>query len=144
MTHVRLMALLVLCAPLVLASCGKRVQPVAAAIPPPPTVEEAPPPPPPPAPAPEPDPPAPPAAALTEEEIFARKTLDELNAERPLGDALFDFDQWTIGKMRARSFRPTPSGWVAGLPRASLSRATAIPAAPASTTSHLGNAAPTP
>lgn len=94
MTHVRLMALMVLCAPLVLANCGKRVQPVAAAVPPPPVVEEAPPPPPPPAP--EPEPPSAPAAALTEEEIFARKTLDELNAERPLGDALFDFDQWVI------------------------------------------------
>ncbi|MBI2828449.1 MAG: OmpA family protein [Acidobacteria bacterium] len=33
---------------------------------------------------------------MTEEEIFARKTLDELNAERPLGDAFFDFDQSLI------------------------------------------------
>jgi len=109
MTYVRLMALLVLCAPLVLASCGKRVQPIAAAIPPPPTVEEAPPPPPPPAP--EPDPPAPPAAALTEEEIFARKTLDELNAERPLGDALFDFDQWTI-REDARAILQANAEWL--------------------------------
>jgi peptidoglycan-associated lipoprotein len=51
-------------------------------------------------------PPAPPAAArdaepeppapLTEDEIFARKTLDEVNAERPLADALFDYDQFTL------------------------------------------------
>jgi peptidoglycan-associated lipoprotein len=33
---------------------------------------------------------------LTEEELFARKTLDELNAERPLGDALFDLDSSSI------------------------------------------------
>jgi hypothetical protein len=34
-----------------------------------------------------------PAASRTEDEIFARKTLDELNAERPLADAFFDYDQ---------------------------------------------------
>jgi peptidoglycan-associated lipoprotein len=34
--------------------------------------------------------------SLTEEELFARKTLEELNAERPLGDAFFDYDQYTI------------------------------------------------
>jgi peptidoglycan-associated lipoprotein len=33
---------------------------------------------------------------LTEEELFARKTLDELNAERPLGDVFFDLDQYSI------------------------------------------------
>lgn len=63
--------------------------------PPPPVVEEPPPPPPPPPPEPEPAPP-PPVVALTEEEIFARKTLDELNAERPLGDVFFDFDKSAI------------------------------------------------
>jgi peptidoglycan-associated lipoprotein len=31
--------------------------------------------------------------ALTDEEIFSRKTLEELNAERPLGDAFVDLDQ---------------------------------------------------
>jgi peptidoglycan-associated lipoprotein len=30
---------------------------------------------------------------LTEEETFAKKTLDQLNAEMPLGDVLFDYDQ---------------------------------------------------
>jgi peptidoglycan-associated lipoprotein len=36
---------------------------------------------------------APPApAALTEDEIFARKSLDQLNAEHPLGDVYFDLD----------------------------------------------------
>ena len=66
---------------------------------------EAPPPPPPEAaPAAPPAPPAPPAPApppekprpLTEEEIFAKKTLEELNAERPLADVFFDLDESTI------------------------------------------------
>jgi peptidoglycan-associated lipoprotein len=30
--------------------------------------------------------------ALTEDEIFARKTLDELNREMPLADSFFDYD----------------------------------------------------
>ncbi|MEW6320097.1 MAG: peptidoglycan-associated lipoprotein Pal [Acidobacteriota bacterium] len=47
----------------------------------------APPPPPPPPPAPKP---------LTEEEIFARKSLEELNAERPLGNVFFDYDKSDI------------------------------------------------
>ena len=45
---------------------------------------------------PPPPPPAPPPAPLTEEEIFQRKTLDQLNAERPLGDVFFDLDQSDI------------------------------------------------
>jgi peptidoglycan-associated lipoprotein len=57
--------------------------PAAAATPPPP------PPPPPPAPAPKP-------APLTEEQIFAQKTLEQLNAERPLGDVFFDYDQSVV------------------------------------------------
>jgi len=50
-----------------------------------------------------PAPPAPPAAAarpaavpLSEEELFRRKSLDELNAEHPVADAFFDFDQNTL------------------------------------------------
>src|SRR5580698_3293551 len=54
-----------------------------------------------PAPLPAPAPPPPPAAAtrpatvapLTEADLFRRKSLGELNAERPLGDAFFDYDQ---------------------------------------------------
>jgi peptidoglycan-associated lipoprotein len=33
---------------------------------------------------------------LTEEQLFARKTLDQLNAEKPLADVFFDLDQSTI------------------------------------------------
>jgi len=48
-----------------------------------------------------PPPPAPPAEAAqprvpTEDEIFAGKTLDQLNAEKPLGDAFFNLDEQTI------------------------------------------------
>jgi peptidoglycan-associated lipoprotein len=54
------------------------------------------------APAPPPPPPAPPRAAapapvpLTEEQRFARESLDQLNAEHPLSDVFFDYDQNTI------------------------------------------------
>jgi peptidoglycan-associated lipoprotein len=55
------------------------------------------------APARPPAPPAPPAAAarpaatpLTEEELFRRKSLAALNAEHPLGDAFFDYNQNTL------------------------------------------------
>jgi peptidoglycan-associated lipoprotein len=53
-----------------------------------------PPPPPPPPPAPAPAPPAP--KPLTEEEIFSKKTVDQLNSEAPLADVRFDYDQFSI------------------------------------------------
>jgi peptidoglycan-associated lipoprotein len=79
---------------LAISACAKKVPPP----PPPPPAPPAapapppPPPPPPPAPAPQPPPPRPP----TEDEIFAKKTVDDLNRERPLGDVSFDLDQATI------------------------------------------------
>jgi peptidoglycan-associated lipoprotein len=80
---------------LAISGCHKNVPQVAAAPPVPPPA--APPAPPPPAPAPQPPPPAVPApAGLTEDEIFRRKTLDQLNAERPLGDVFFDYDMSEI------------------------------------------------
>jgi peptidoglycan-associated lipoprotein len=71
---------------------------------PPPAATPTPPPPPPPAatPAPPPPPPPPPPAAapaprpLSEEEIFARKSVDQLNSERPLDDVFFDLDHSDI------------------------------------------------
>jgi peptidoglycan-associated lipoprotein len=48
---------------------------------------------------------------LTEEEIFARKTLEELNAERPLGDAFFDYDQHTI-RADARAVLQQSAEWL--------------------------------
>ena len=50
-----------------------------------------------------PSPPAPPAAALrpaaaplSEAELFRRKSLSDLNAEHPLADAFFDYNQNTL------------------------------------------------
>jgi peptidoglycan-associated lipoprotein len=82
------------------AACANRVEPPPAPPPAPaPPAPAAPPPPPPPPPPPaataKPAPPPPPRA-LTEDEIFARKTLDEINAEMPLGDVFFDYDMSTV------------------------------------------------
>jgi peptidoglycan-associated lipoprotein len=76
------------------AGCHKKAP---AAVPspppaPPPAAPATPPPPPPPPPA----APAPTPPPLSEEEIFARKSLEQLNAERPLDDVLFDLDQSSI------------------------------------------------
>ena len=74
--------------------CGKKA-PATTPAPPPAPVAAAPATPPPP------PPPPPPAAApkpapLTEEQIFAQKSLDQLNAERPLADVFFDYDQSAV------------------------------------------------
>jgi peptidoglycan-associated lipoprotein len=84
---------------LVLITAAGCRRPTPAPAPPPPTPPVATTPPPPPAPPPA--PPAPPPAAqaprpLTEDEIFAKKTVDELNAERPLAEVRFDYDQFNI------------------------------------------------
>jgi peptidoglycan-associated lipoprotein len=79
---------------LTVSACSKKVPP-----PPPPPPEPpaapAPPPPPPPPPAPKPAPPPAPKP-LTEEELFLKKTLEQLNAEMPLGDVMFDYDMAAI------------------------------------------------
>ena len=73
------------------AACGgKKPAPAPPAPPPPPPATRPappPPPPPPPPPAPTPEPKAP-----TEEEVFAKMSLDELNAKAPLGDVYFALD----------------------------------------------------
>jgi peptidoglycan-associated lipoprotein len=79
---------------LTVSACSKKVPPPPPPPPAPPAAPAPPPPPPPPPPAPTPAPPAP--KPLSEEESFARKTLDQLNAEMPLADVLFDYDQSTI------------------------------------------------
>jgi peptidoglycan-associated lipoprotein len=76
------------------SGCAKKVPPPTPA-PPPPPVATAPPPPPPPPPPPAPAP-APAPRPLTEDEIFSRKTVDQLNAEMPLADVFFDLDQSAI------------------------------------------------
>ena len=85
-----------LCLALGLSGCAKKA-PAPAPPPPPapaPTTPAPPPPPPPPPPAPAPEAPRP----LTEEELFARKSLDELNAEKPLGDVFFTYDSATVSE----------------------------------------------
>src|SRR4030095_13771529 len=77
------------------AACAKKVPPPPPPPPPEPPAAPAPPPPPPPPPPPKLPPPAPPRT-LTEEEIFAQKTLDQLNAERPLGEVHFTYDEATV------------------------------------------------
>jgi peptidoglycan-associated lipoprotein len=75
------------------AACNKKPPDTTPPPQPPPPAAPAPPPPPP---APPPPAAAPPPAPLTEEQLFARKTLEQLNAERPLGDVYFDLDESTI------------------------------------------------
>jgi peptidoglycan-associated lipoprotein len=75
-----------------ISGCAEKVSPP----PPPPPEPPAAPAPPPPPPPPPPPAPAPAPKPLTEDEIFARKSLDELNAERPLAMVYFDYDQATL------------------------------------------------
>src|SRR3954453_1708457 len=76
------------------AGCHKKV-PAAAPMPPPPPPPAAPNTPPPP-PAPPPPAAAPAPRPLSEEEIFARKSVDQLNAEKPIDDVFFDLDESTV------------------------------------------------
>ena len=74
------------------SACGKKKPVPPPPAPPAPAPTTTPPTPPPP-----PPPPAPAAApAPSEDEIFAKKTIDELNAEKPLADAFFDLDSSQI------------------------------------------------
>jgi peptidoglycan-associated lipoprotein len=76
-------------------ACAKKIPPPPPPPPPePPAAPAPPPPPPPPPPAPRATPP--PERPLTEEELFSRKSLDQLNAEMPLADVTFDYDMWTV------------------------------------------------
>ena len=83
-------AAVVLSLSLIAGACGKKKPeppPAAPSSPPaaPATKPDTPPPPPPPPPSPQP-------AAPTEDEIFAKKTLKELNDEKPLADVFFAYD----------------------------------------------------
>ena len=88
-------AALVLAATLIAGACGgKKVEPPAPAptTPPPAETKPAPPPPPPPRPA----DPAP--ATPTEDELFAKETLDQLNERKPLADVFFGYDQMDLSE----------------------------------------------
>ena len=86
---------IVLLVTLTVTACAKKLPPPPPPPPAPPAAPAPPPPPPPPPPAAPAPAPAPPRA-LSEDEIFARKTLDELNAEMPLADVSFDYDMSSI------------------------------------------------
>ena len=85
----RFAALAVVFAVVTVAGCHRnpKPQPAPAPAPPPPPATTPTPPPPPPPPPPAAKPPAP-----TEDELFAKKTLDQLNAEKPLTDTFFALD----------------------------------------------------
>jgi peptidoglycan-associated lipoprotein len=81
-------AAILLALSLTAGACAKKAPETPPPAAPPPPVETKPePPPPPPPPPPKPAPPAP-----TEDEIFAKKTLEQLNAEKPLADVYFAYD----------------------------------------------------
>ena len=92
---VKVCAAVALVAALAAGGCGKK-KPAPPAPAPPPATEAtrptSPPPPPPPPPAPR-DTPAP---APTEDEIFAKESLEQLNGQHPLSDAYFDLDSSQI------------------------------------------------
>lgn len=76
-----------------------------------------------------PAPPPPPAATarpvsvptkLSDEELFARKSLDQLNAERPLADAFFDYDQ-NILRDDARAVLQKDAVWLTTWPQTAIS-----------------------
>jgi len=110
MSRARLLALtLSLATALLVSACSKKPPVVAPEPPPPPpstTPTTPPPPPPPPAPAP---PPAP--KPLTDDEVFARKTLEEINAAQPLEDVFFAFDSSELSDM-ARTALQKNADWM--------------------------------
>ncbi|CAN5398516.1 hypothetical protein BH23ACI1_BH23ACI1_05710 [soil metagenome] len=88
-------AAVVLTAALTLGACGRRQPELPAPAPPPaeaPATRPADPPPPPPPPAPAPE------RALTEDEIFERMTLEELNKQAPLADVFFAYDSTNLSE----------------------------------------------
>lgn len=104
-----------LCAALGFASCAKRAPAAAPAPPAPPPPVTAVSPGTPPAPLPPPPPPAPPTppapVTLTEDQIFQRKSLEEINAENPLGDVFFEFDQ-SVVRDEARPLLQKNGDWL--------------------------------
>jgi peptidoglycan-associated lipoprotein len=94
-----------------LAACHSTTRPVVTPAAPTPAAAAAPrPPAPPPPPPPRAAAPAP-SRALTEEEIFNRESLEALNAEHPLADAFFDYNQTTL-RDDARSALQRDAEWL--------------------------------
>jgi len=88
----------------IVGACGKKKPPVVPPPPPPvvaaPTPPPAPPPPPPPPPAPAPAPVPP-----TEAELFARLSLEQLNAQKPLADVYFAYDKAELSEAARASLQ---------------------------------------
>ena len=105
----RLSAALLLVTAMTAGACAKKpVEPP----PPAPTVEPAPTPTTPPPPPPPPPPPAAPAPPpLTEDQLFERMTLEELNAQAPLADVFFAYDSTDLSE-EARSVLQKNSDWL--------------------------------
>ena len=78
-----------------MVACGDKKPPAPLPPPPPPPAPvAAPPPPPPPAAKPQPQaPPQTPPRQPTEDEIFAKLTVEQINAQKPLANVLFDYDK---------------------------------------------------
>jgi len=104
----------------VMTACGAKQPPPPAPPPPPPPqpVVQQPPPPPPPPPQPAPQPPAPPRQ-LTPKEVFAAKSLTQLNDERPLEDVYFDYDKADLSD-RARTSLQKNADWMRQWPSTSV------------------------
>src|SRR5205085_7681522 len=95
------------------AGCHKNVPQPAPAPPPPAAPAPPPPPPPPPTPAPAPTPPPAPRPP-SEEEVFARKSLEELSRE--LTEVYFDFNESAV-RDDARPSLQKDAGWLKRWPR---------------------------
>jgi len=108
----RLVSTLALCSALAVAAagCHKKVAATPPMPPPPPPPTTAPPLPPAPAPPPAPTP-APTPRPLSEDEVFARKSVDQLNAEKPLSDVFFELDRTDI-QDEGRSILQRDADWL--------------------------------
>ena len=107
----RLLSVVVVLGAVVLFNaCGKKQPPVTPPPPPPPPAAQPAPPPPAPPPAPAPPPPVPPPAP-TEAEVFAKMSLSELNAQKPLAEVFFEYDQSDLSDT-ARASLQKNSEWL--------------------------------
>jgi len=59
------------------------------------------------------------AAAISEADLFRRKSLDEINAEHPLSDAFFDYNQVTL-REDARQALQQDAQWLSKWPQTAV------------------------
>ena len=57
---------------------------------------------------------------MSEDELFRRSSLEELNATHPLGDAFFDYDQGIL-RGDARAILQSDAGWLSHWPQTTIS-----------------------